>query len=55
MLWAEQQMNMSKTISLEPSKGEWRGQDLFSGSLFASWQSWGLSWQGEQYDMGWRR
>lgn len=33
LLWAVQQMNVSKTVSLEPSKGDWRGQDMFSGSI----------------------
>lgn len=55
LLWAVQQMNVSKPIRLEPSKGDGRGQDMFSGSLFASWLSWGLSWQGEQCGMGWGR
>lgn len=55
LLWAVQQMNVPKTISLEPCIGDCRGQEMFSGSLFGSWQSWGLSWQGEQYEMGWGR
>lgn len=36
LLWAVQQMNMPKTVSLQPARGEWRGQDVFSSSLPAS-------------------
>lgn len=54
LLWAVQQMKMPQTISSEPSKGDWRGQDMFSGSV-CQLAELGLSWQSEQCGMGWGR
>lgn len=46
LLWAVQQMKMPQTICLEPSKGDWKGQDMFSGSV-CQLAELGLSWQSE--------